>query len=82
MKNIELEIAEMQPRTVMLAREMLGVVATILAHAKEDPKAVLAEGADTEIVLNVKNALEFCPGAMEIGRIKKKRRGAALPRSG
>jgi hypothetical protein len=30
----------------------------------------------------VKNALELCPGTMEIGRIKKRRRRTARPTKG
>lgn len=74
MKSIEGDIADMEPRTIMLARELLGVAATILAHATEDPRAALAEGPILEIIVNVKKALEHCDGRMSIGPKKLQRR--------
>jgi hypothetical protein len=82
MKDLEFHISRMEPRTTMLARELLGVAATILAFSKEDPESVLAQGPILEIILNVKNALEHCDGTMKVGPSKKKRRGAAHPPKG
>ena len=53
------------PRTVLGARQMLGMALTILAH--EDPEGTLAEGPVLEIVRNVVRALEHCEAEMRIG---------------
>jgi hypothetical protein len=66
MKEIENLLAEIgKPRTMLLARELLGVCITILAH--EDPEGTLAEGPVLEIVRNVVEALEHCKAEMRIG---------------
>ena len=53
------------PRTMLGARQMLGMAVTILAY--EDPKGTLAEGPVLEIVRNVVGALEHCKAEMRIG---------------
>jgi hypothetical protein len=53
------------PRTMLGARQMLGMAVTILAY--EDPKGTLAEGPVLEIVRNVVGALEHCKSEMCIG---------------
>jgi hypothetical protein len=76
MKQLECDIADMEPRTIILARELLGVAATILAHSIEHPEATLSDGPILEIIVNVKNALEHCDGKMPIGpKPKSARRG-------
>lgn len=54
-----------RPHTLLGARELLGVVVTILAH--EDPGSTMAKGPLLEIVRNVVSALEFQKAEMRIG---------------
>jgi hypothetical protein len=43
MKELENLLAEIgKPRTMLLARELLGVCVTILAHAYKDPEGICA----------------------------------------
>jgi hypothetical protein len=80
MKELESLISEMKPETLHCAREMLGVVITILAY--EDPKGTLAEGPLLDIVRNVVNALEEIDGTIVLKyrpkRIRKRHKQAAL----
>ena len=68
MKELENLFAEIgKPRTMLLARELLGVCVTILAHAHEDPESTFAQGPVLEILRNVLNSLDWCKAEMEIG---------------
>ena len=68
MKELENLFAEIgEPRTMLLARELLGVCVTILAHVHEDPESTFAQGPVLEILRNVLNSLDSCKAEMEIG---------------
>lgn len=53
-----------RPHTVLAARELLGMVVTILAH--EDPKGTLAQGPLLEIVRNVVGELDYLKAEMRL----------------
>lgn len=65
MKELEGLLAQAQPRTVLLAQELLNVTATILAHSDRD--SVMAEGPLLAIVRNVAHALDYCQAATKVG---------------
>ena len=67
MREIENVFADWEPRTMLLARELLRVCITILAHHHEDPESVLAAGPALEIIRNVVGSLDYCDGEMKIG---------------
>ncbi len=67
MHELEYHLSQAKPRTVLLARELLGIAVTILAHAGEDPEATLAQGPVLDIVRNVVEGLNYCKGEMRIG---------------
>ena len=74
MKEIEGHLAEIgEPRTMLGARELLGVAVTILAH--EDPESRLAEGPVLEIVRNIIKSLEWCKGEIHLGPERPKLHG-------
>jgi hypothetical protein len=66
MQEFESRLSAPEPRTMLCARELLGVVNTILAHAVEDPEATLASGPVLEIVRNVTEALGHCEHEMRL----------------
>ncbi|HEU0040279.1 MAG TPA: hypothetical protein VFR76_13505 [Verrucomicrobiae bacterium] len=85
MQTIESHISICEPRTVLLARELLRMCVTILAHGNEDPESVLAQGPVLEIVRNVITSLEAMHGDMPIGdaaRASRGRRRATAKRKG
>jgi hypothetical protein len=67
MHEIESLIDMCEPRTILLARELLGICVTILAFAYEDPEGALAEGPVLEIVRNVISSLDHMKAEMRIG---------------
>jgi hypothetical protein len=67
MHQLEWHLAMAEPRTMLLARELLGIAITILAHGGEDPDATLAQGPVLDIVRNVVKALDFCKADMRVG---------------
>lgn len=74
MDYLEDHLSQWEPRTILLARELLGMCITILAYKNEDPKSVLAEGPVLEILRNVVASLEDLSGDMPIGRAARERR--------
>ena len=56
LRALEDRLVTVTPRTVLLAREMLGICVTILAHP--EPEANLAKGPVLEIIKNVLAALD------------------------
>ena len=62
MKELEYHIGEMKPRTMLLARQLLRVAITILAHRSEDPnpQSYLGNGLVLDILHNVLDSLEYC----------------------
>jgi len=85
MNALEGYLSICQPRTVLLARELLRMCVTTLAHAHEDPESTLAQGPVLEIIRNVITALEPMPDATPIGdaaREQRKRRKATAKRKG
>lgn len=80
MGQFEKQLACSEPRTILLAREMLGVCVTILAYQNEDPEGALAQGPVLEIVRSVVKSLEYVDGNTPIGEFarghrKKRRKG-------
>ncbi len=67
MHELEYHLSTAKPRTMLLARELLGMCVTILAFENEDPKGTLAKGPVLEIVRNVISSLEFLKADMRIG---------------
>jgi hypothetical protein len=66
MQELEYHLAtKWKPRTMLLARQLLGMCVTILAY--EDRESVLADGPVLDIIHNVISSLEFCKGEMRIG---------------
>jgi hypothetical protein len=49
MHDLERILADVRPRTALLAQELLGIAITILAYAGEDPKGRLAQGPVLDI---------------------------------
>lgn len=70
MRQLEDVLAQAQPRTILLAQQLLGIVATILAH--EDKDSVMARGPLLAVVRNVEKALDYCNPTTKVG-------DAALP---
>jgi hypothetical protein len=66
MKELEDTLGQIEPRTMLLARELLGVAITILAH--EDRESYLAQGPLLDILRNVVQSLEYCKAEMRIGK--------------
>jgi len=66
MKELEDILGEVEPRTVLLARELLGIAITILAH--ENRESYLAQGPLLDILRNVVHSLEYCKAEMRIGK--------------
>jgi hypothetical protein len=63
MKELENLLAEIgKPRTMLLARELLGACVTILDHAYEDPESTFAQGPR-----NVLTSLDCCEVDTKIG---------------
>ena len=58
MHQLEELLSMAKPRTMLLARELLGICVTILAYEGEDPEGTLAQGPVLEIVRNVISSLE------------------------
>ena len=58
MHQLEELLSMAKPRTMLLARELLGICVTILAYEGEDPEGMLAQGPVLEIVRNVISSLE------------------------
>jgi hypothetical protein len=75
MHEIEYYLATIgQPRTVLCARELLGIAVTILAHENEDPESTLSQGPVLDIVRNVVKAMEEIDGALVLQHRGNKRR--------
>jgi hypothetical protein len=74
MQELESLLAEAKPRTILLARELLGIAITILAHEGEDPDSVLAHGPVLDIVRNVGSSLEWLTAETRLGPKKRRRR--------
>jgi hypothetical protein len=55
MKELEYHLGEMKPRTMLLARELVRVAITILAHRRKDPnpESYLGNGPVLDILHNV-----------------------------
>jgi hypothetical protein len=66
MKELEDILGEVEPRTMLLARELLGIAITILAH--ENRESYLAQGPLLDILRNVVQSLEYCKGEMRFGK--------------
>jgi hypothetical protein len=75
MCNLESLLVDVEPHTVLLARELLGVALTILNHAGEDPEHTLADGPVLDIVRNVLAALNHMDGTTRLGERRARRRG-------
>jgi hypothetical protein len=62
-------LTDIQPQTMLLARELLRMAVTILAYSGEDPnpESALGNGPVLEIVRNVLASLEDCKAEMRIG---------------
>ena len=73
MHEIEFHLEQMEPRTVQLARELLGIAVTILAHQGEDSESTLAQGPVLEIVRNVVSSLEWLKAETKLGSSEKRR---------
>jgi hypothetical protein len=71
MHQLEYFLSGAKPRTMLLARELLGICVTILSF--ENPEATLAQGPVLEIVRNVISSLEFQKADMRIGPKKGQR---------
>jgi len=71
MQQLESHLADVQPRTMLLAREMLRMVVTILIDEMENPESVLADGPALKLVQNVLSSLAYCRGDMRIGPRKQ-----------
>jgi hypothetical protein len=69
MQELEWHLGRVTPRTMLLARELLGICVTILAFRGEDPdpESTLGDGPVLEIVRNVISSLEYCKSEMRIG---------------
>ena len=67
MQDLEYHIAQSEPRTILLARELLGICVTILAHQYENPEHTLSDGPVLEIVRNVVKSLEALSSRTPIG---------------
>jgi hypothetical protein len=67
MHQLEFHLSQCKPRTILLARELLGICVTILAHQNEDPDHTLSQGPVLEIVRNVIASLEFQKADMRVG---------------
>jgi len=82
MLALENQLSFFEPRTILLAREMLRACVTILAHGYEDPESPLAQGPVLEIIRNVLKSLENVKGETPIGEavFKRRRRKAAAKR--
>lgn len=82
MHQVEHHLARAEPRTVLLARELLGMCVTILAHQYEDPEHTLAQGPVLEIVQNVIKSLDAIKSDTPIGdaarKAKRRKRQKAL----
>lgn len=55
-------LGQAEPGTILSAREMLGVVIAIMAHAEVDERHPLSTGPVLAILRNVRNALLRCTG--------------------
>ena len=49
-----------KPRTLLPARELLGLYVTILAHTYEDPESTFAQRPVLETLRNVLTSLDCC----------------------
>lgn len=65
-------LARFEPKTVLGAREMLGVVIEILAHQPINPEWCLSKGPLLEIVRNVMHGLDNLPSLMPLARKRRK----------
>lgn len=68
------QLSIVEPRTMLLACELLRLCATILAYEKVDSESTLAHGPVLEIVRNVLNALEHVSGTVPVGETVQRRR--------
>jgi len=66
MHECEYSLASLEPKTMKLATELLGVCITVLAAQLEDPETVMGSGPVLEIIRNVKNGLENMPGQTKL----------------
>ena len=73
MQELELHLSMAKPRTMLLARELLGMCVTILAYQNEEPEGVLGQGPVLEIVRNVISSLEFMKAETRIGSKRSQR---------
>jgi hypothetical protein len=73
MHELEYHLSRTEPRTILLARELLGVCVTILAHETEDPEHILAQGPVLDIVRNVIKSLDTMNGDMPIGASRRRK---------
>jgi hypothetical protein len=71
MQELEFHLSRIKPRSVLLARQMLGIVRTILADRERDPEATLADGPVLEFVRNALSSLEWLPGETKLGPVKR-----------
>ncbi len=67
MEMIQGHIAECEPRTMLLAREMLGMCLTILVQQIEHPDHVMAQGPVVEMLRTVISSLEALDGRTLVG---------------
>lgn len=77
MRQLEYHLAMCEPRTIMLARQLLRMCVTILAHQQEDPEHTFSEGPVLDIVRNVLKALDELDGDTVIGTALCEKRKAA-----
>jgi hypothetical protein len=75
MKELEDRLAQVKPRTILLARQLLGIVKTILAYKGEDsnPGNYFADGPVLDIVHNVLELLEYCKADLRVGPQRRQR---------
>ncbi len=71
MQTIEQTLGEITPRTAILARELLRVALTILAHGQEHPEGYMSQGPVLEIVRNVVKSLEWLDADTVLGPKEK-----------
>jgi hypothetical protein len=75
MMELEDILATAQPRTALLAHQLLGIANTILAYQREDPdpESNLAKGPVLEIVRNVAWAIGFLEPTQRLGSNRRRK---------
>ncbi len=67
MRELQSQLENVEPRTILLARELLRIALTILVHQREDAESPLSDGPVLDVVRNVLSSLDWLPGETRLG---------------